>query len=146
MARSGIKGLKQVERNISKVIGGIGSAARKGVTESALDLTRRSVRDAPVDKGDLRGSGHARFGDTEIAKGQADGSVRRTGTAPKDGPIEATVGFGMPYAHKQDQDRELNHPKGGKAGYLSDNFREQAPRYIKHIEEEAKKVVKRGGS
>lgn len=138
------KGFEDVERNLSRLVDRLGAAATKGVEDSALDLLGRAVRDAPVDTGDLRGSGSVTFDGQVIAQGRKDGSITVTGSARPSRTPTAEIGFGVPYAYRQDQDREYRHPRGGKAGYLSDNFRTRGQRYLRHIENEARKVL--GGS
>jgi len=137
-----IRGTREVQRNLARLIDELGQAATEGVEDAALDLLGRAVRDAPVDTGDLRGSGSVIFDGQVIARGDKSGTIRVTGGARPSNNPTAEIGFGVPYAYKQDQDRELRHPRGGKAGYLSDNFRAQGPRYIRHIQDKAKKRLR----
>lgn len=137
-----IRGLKEVQRNLARLIDELGQAATEGVEDAALDLLGRAVRDAPIDTGDLRGSGSVTFNGRVIARGDPSGSARVTDKARASDNPTAVVGFDVPYAFKQDQDRELRHPRGGKAGYLSDNFRTQGPKYLRHIQQKAKKRLR----
>lgn len=92
------------------------AAAEKAVRQAAADLQGRAVRDAPVDTGDLRGSGHA------------------TDPVWVGNKVVARVEFDLPYAKRQHEETEWEHPKGGKAKYLSDNVDEMRPKYIAYIQ------------
>lgn len=137
-----IRGMREVQRNLARLVDELGKAAAEGVEDAALDLLGRAVRDAPVDTGDLRGSGSVTFDGQVIARGDKSGTIRVTGGARPSNNPTAEIGFGVPYAYKQDQDRELRHPRGGKAGYLSDNFRTQGPKYLRHIQQKAQKRLR----
>lgn len=134
-----VKGLRETQRAISDLVRRLDAAATKGVEDVALDLLGRAVADAPVDTGDLRRSGSVVFNGREIAKGIGDGTIQVLGQATPTKKPMAVVGFGVPYAYVQDQDRTFRHPRGGKAGYLSDNFRSREKRYLDHIMVTARK-------
>ena len=80
------------------------------------DLLGKAQREAPVDEGTLRGSGEAK--------------VEEGGDK-----IEVTVSFSTVYAARQHEEVTWNHPKGGKAKYLSDPFRDSRARYMKALED-----------
>lgn len=114
----------------------LGKAAMRGLTDAALDLTRRAVQDAPIDLGDLRGSGSCRIEGTEVATGDKDGGVTVKGSAtapPNATRLEAQIGFTEPYALIQHEKLDWQHPKGGKAKYLEDAYTQNLGRYEQHI-------------
>lgn len=83
--------------------------AEEGVVEGVTELIRgEAIRNAPIDTSHLRGSDFM--------------NVKR-----KNKQFTVTFGFNTPYAAVQDQNTTFNHPKGGKAGYLSDTFRKNIP-------------------
>ena len=137
-----VEGIDNVIRNINRQIGKMKEVSVKGVEDVGLDLLGKAVRDAPVDTGDLRGSGTAAFGDNVIAEGDEDGNIDIVGTASRKAKPEVTVGFGVPYAHRQHEDLEYHHPRGGKAKYLEDPLKQNAKQYVRHIAEKVREVNK----
>lgn len=120
----------------AQVVGQINKGAVKGVQEVAMDLLRRSVRLAPVDTGDLRGSASATVNDTTVAKGTPEGGVEAVaGVQPplKGGRVEGVVKFNEEYALVQHEMVEYEHPRGGQAKYLEQPFLEQQANYREHI-------------
>lgn len=97
----------------------ITNATQDELMECGADLQGRSVQEAPVDTGDLRAN-------CEV----------------KEETLKVTVGYDLPYAMKQHEELDYNHPKGGKAKYLEDPFNESADNYIEHIREKAGGVIK----
>jgi len=116
-------------------------AAVQRMIENTEDLLGRSMRDAPVDEGTLRASGHAavyangravaRRGFREVAdQPEAPEIVERKVVEGGLGDaVVGEVGFNTPYALVQHERLDFNHPKGGKAKYIEDNLKEQASRY-----------------
>jgi len=135
-----ITGLEQVRAQL-RDDGPVGQRVRKavvrGMIENTEDLLGRSMRDAPVAEGTLRGSGHA----TVYVDGKAVARSGFGGTAPTPGVARAgmagavvgEVGFDQPYALIQHERLDYRHPKGGKAKYLEDNLKAQATRYGRHL-------------
>lgn len=137
MARSRVKGLNQTLRMIQQRRDAIVEGVTQGVEDVALDLLGQSAADAPVDTGDLRGSGSLEMGDKQLAKGTGEGGVMPVAKRDKRTPPRASVSFNMPYAETQHDDRTLRHPRGGKAGYLGDNLTQNTQKYIRHIKKKA---------
>ncbi len=107
-------------------------AAVRAMIENTEDLLGRSQRDAPVDEGTLRASGHAAV----YVDGKAVSRSGFEGAPP--GPvveggrrnaIVGEVGFNTPYALVQHERLDFRHPKGGKAKFLEDNLKDRAGRY-----------------
>jgi hypothetical protein len=73
-----------------------------GLNINAAIVNGQAVRDAPVDTGDLRGSGH----------------VEEAKEFGPDGKATARIVFNKPYAAVQHEDQTFKHPRGGKAKYL----------------------------
>lgn len=94
-------------------------AARDSLVESAYDLAEKAAADAPIDKGDLR------------ANAQVDVDNVESG--------EFSVYFDLPYALIQHENLDFNHPGGGKAKYLEDQFNAN---YQKYLDDAAEAVEK----
>jgi len=107
------RGLRDYERKFK-------AAGEAALAKAGLHLLGVATQDAPVKEGTLRGSGSVIVNGKSIATSAGSG---KGGTpASTDSERGVVVGFNVPYAAKQDQDPNLHHPKGGKAGYLSENF------------------------
>lgn len=102
-----------------QVLDAITNAAQDGLMDCGADLQSKSVQEAPVDTGDLRAN-----------------------CAVKEKPLSVVVGYDLPYAMKQHEELEYNHPKGGKAKYLEDPFNENADNYVDRIKERAGDAIK----
>lgn len=114
-----IEGLRELEAKLNKVLSESDTINHKALNDVALDLLGKSIELAPIDKGDLRGSGSAKINDNE-----------------------AIVGFSEPYAVVQHEHTEYSHPRGGEAKYLEKPFRENINKYIKHIADANESVFK----
>jgi len=135
-----IEGLEAVKAQL-RDDGPLGQRVRKalvrGMTEITEDLLGRAMRDAPVDEGTLRGSGHATvYVDGKVvARSGFEGAAPTPGVARAGmaGAVVGEVGFDQPYARIQHERLDYRHPKGGKAKYLEDNLKDQATRYGDHL-------------
>ncbi|AGK98168.1 HK97 gp10 family phage protein [Clostridium pasteurianum] len=128
-----IEGLAELEKNFDKALKEMGVINNKAFTDITLDLLGKSVKEAPVDLGDLRGSGSATINGTTVATGNKEGGINPGGNAQDEEIMQGTVGFSEPYAVKQHEHLEYQHPKGGKAKYLEDPFKANSQNYIDHI-------------
>ncbi len=144
-----LQGIDELSRQLARdgaVWQRVQQAAVRGMTENTEDLLGRAMRDAPVDEGTLRASGHAavyvngravaRRGFREVGAEPVESPEHfemRAGRAIHEGglgdAVVGEVGFNTPYALVQHERLDFNHPKGGKAKYLEDNLKEQADRY-----------------
>jgi hypothetical protein len=135
-------GLKKIQAMFDKKLKDIQGATKEAFTDVILDLTGKAVLLAPVETGDLRGSGKAEINNVTIATGKEDGSIEVTGEAPIAERYEGTVSFGTPYAHYQHEGMEFHHPQGGQAKYLEHPFTINQDKYINHLRDSVKKEVK----
>ena len=108
--------------NIPSVQRMIKQKTKEGMEQVINDLTRRSKQLAPLDTGDLRGSG--------------EGDVREVS-----GEIIGTVSFNKPYAMKQHEDMQFIHPTGGQAKYLEQPLNENRDRYKDFIKNKIREVT-----
>ncbi len=103
-----------------KISSGIFNAVKQAVNTCAADLQSKSVKQAPIDTGDLR----------------SNCSVSLTSSINN---VSATVGYDLPYAIVQHERLDFNHPKGGKAKYLEDPYNENKNSYADYIKNAVKK-------
>jgi hypothetical protein len=139
-----LEGLEKVTRELNSRLKKIKTVSAKGLADVCLDCLGRSVERAPVDLGDLRGSGYAKLNGRTIAKGSPDGGVSSMGSASASGveKLEGVIGFEEPYALKQHEDLTLNHPKGGEAKYLEKTLDENMEKYINYLAGEVKNSIR----
>ncbi|MGF9711718.1 hypothetical protein [Paenibacillus naphthalenovorans] len=136
-----LKGLKEAQKAFQKRVDQLEDYTSKAFTEIILDLTGKSVALAPVDNGDLRGSGKGEINGVVIAEGEKNGSIKAKGEAPEAEKLEGIVSFNTPYALRQHEELTWNHPQGGQAKYLEQPFVQNQNKYIKHLADSVKKAV-----
>jgi hypothetical protein len=135
---------RAIQDKLDKVTEGIKGATAQAVTDVAVDCISRAVERAPVEFGDLRGSGYASVNGTTVATGNDDGTVSVAGTpdATADGSAVAEIGFAAPYAFVQHEHVEFNHPLGGEAKYLESVVVENSGRWKKHLADSVRKGLR----
>jgi hypothetical protein len=131
--------LKDIQAKLDKITTDVPKATVKAVADVAIDCIGRAVERAPVELGDLRGSGYATVNQQQVARGNADGSITSGGApAPSgDGTVEAEIGFTAPYALVQHEHVEFEHPLGGEAKYLESVIVERSAAWKKHLADSA---------
>jgi hypothetical protein len=118
-----LKGLKKVQAVFDAKLKEIeGVVSEEAIKDVAFDLLGKAKLLAPIDTGDLRGSGFVEF--VETTNG-----------------IGAIIGFSTPYAVRQHEELDYHHPQGGQAKYLEQPFKENTQRYVKHLADSVKKAV-----
>jgi hypothetical protein len=95
----------------------------KALFECAQDLKSKSMKEAPIKDGFLRGS-------CDIDAEQ---------TANKS---ETVVFYAEEYALRQHEELNYRHPQGGKAKYLEDPFKANVNRYENDIKEAVSNALK----
>ncbi len=100
----------------------VAAAGRRALKKSALDLQGRSADEAPIDVGDLKGN--AGIDDSKL--GTDD---------------EIFVGYSLPYALRQHEELDFDHPRGGNAKYLENPFRANIKRYERFIAKSVNEVT-----
>lgn len=115
-----LEGLKELEKNFNNLLSKMDKVNHDALQKAAIDLLGKAIDLAPVDKGDLRGSG----------------------TVKPDGDNAVDIGFTEPYAVYQHEHTEFKHPKGGQAKYLEQPFRQNTPKYIDDIAEVNRDALK----
>lgn len=122
--------------------------AERAAKKTGLWLLNAAVNDAPVNIGLLRSSASVFFdGALLMAAPNIATEEQPRHPSQAEGPknknsIMVVVGFNTHYAAENDTDRSRFHPKGGKAGYLTDNFAKANVIYERFLKAEYKGLVK----
>lgn len=106
-----------------KAIKIVDRVAREALMQVAQDLKAKSIDQAPLDTGDLRGSCKVTESQSETAN-------------------EVKVAYGTEYAIRQHEETTYRHPKGGKAKYLEDPYKSNVARYEKHVKNAIENALK----
>lgn len=104
-------GIDAVQRNLNSMFEQIEDLIPRALTDVGLDLLGKAKLLAPIDTGDLRGTGAMNIESNKTA----------------------VIGFTEPYALRQHESMEFHHPLGGQAKYLEQPFKENLQRYVQHI-------------
>jgi hypothetical protein len=136
--------MAHIQRQFDRITERVADTTVEAGAEVALDCLGRSGERAPVDTGDLRGSGFAEVNQATVAMGNEDGSISVLGTPgqPAGNEIEAAVGFTAPHAFVQHEHTEFNHPKGGQAKFLESVVVENGPKWGKYLADAARKGLR----
>lgn len=113
-----VLGVSDAVSELNKRISKVKLYTPQAMRDIGQDLLGKSVERAPVDEGDLRGSGFS----------EVDG-------------LTTTVGFTAVYALRQHEETQYNHPQGGEAKYLENPMNENMSRYVKYLEDSTKRAV-----
>lgn len=116
-----------MSRRADAIEAAVEEAAFGALGRIGLDLEGAAVRDAPIEEGTLRGSAESRV--EAIAGGGA----------------QVVVSFNTPYAARQHEELDWDHPRGGKARYLGDQLKARTPRYLTVIADAVRDAVRRAG-
>ena len=107
-----IEGLSELNAKLAQLARIAPETAKSELADIALDLAGECSDAAPVDLGDLRG---------DLANPR------------KEGDMDWKVGSDLPYAARQHEHTEYNHPRGGEAKFLEKSFNENQQNYIDEI-------------
>lgn len=118
-----IDGMDELNALLSKMPASVNAAVQKELKTALLDLQGKAQELAPVDTGALRGS----------AKSDA--------TINGFNQIGGYVSFDEPYATRQHEELDYNHPKGGQAKYLQQPLQGNIQKYISGIGDKTRKAV-----
>ena len=86
-------------------------AAIQALGVCGSDLQRKSAEQAPIETGDLRAN-------CSVSPVQQEGEK-----------VFVTVGYNLVYARVQHERLDFRHPRGGKAKFLEDPYKENVTRY-----------------
>jgi hypothetical protein len=128
-------GLLEAQERVNRVLRFIGKATRVQLIEFGLAVLGTAVRNAPVDKGDMRAAMTLEVNGRVWAEGQSDGGIRVLGSGdPGDGPTIIRIGTaGIVYALVQHEVLTFVHPKGGGPKFLENALNEHLPTLLSKI-------------
>lgn len=124
-----LAGLSDVLKELQDSVDGLISGSAQGLADAALYVLGESALRAPVDTGDLRGSGYVELDGQTFARGDASGAALVVGGAPEEA-TRAEIGFASKYAANQHEHVEYDHPRGGEAKYLESVLVEESERIL----------------
>lgn len=114
-----VEGVNETLAWLKRIRTNIKTNVQKAVIENALDLQQKSQDSAPIKEGHLRASAYTTINN-----------------------LSATVGFKEPYAHRQHEHEEYNHPKGGQAKYLTTPLKQNNKKYTDNIKDAVIDAIK----
>ncbi len=128
---------KKVEKVVQEV-------AMKALMTGGEAILTEAINEAPVETGTLRRSGTVTKGglpDTEQVYDDAQAGTRQEQGQELGKEQAVYVSFNTPYARRQHEELDWEHPRGGKAKYLEDPFRRNKSKVLKHAERQIKKAL-----
>ena len=123
-------------------------AGLKALRTGAEAILTEAIDEAPIDTGTLRRSGTVTVGG--LPGGEQVYEAAESGTEMKDAfpnkigkEKAAYISFNTPYARRQHEELDYEHPRGGKAKYLETPFNANKKKVIKYAERKIKEALKR---
>ena len=123
-------------------------AGIKALRTGAEAILTEAIDETPVDTGTLRRSGTVTVG--ELPDGERVFEAAEAGNEMKDafpgksGKEKAVyLSFNTPYARRQHEELDYNHPRGGKAKYLEDPFNRNKKKVLQYAEKQVKKALEK---
>ena len=130
-------------------------AGLKALRTGAEAILTEAINAAPVDTGTLRRSGTVTVGNLPKNPGQIYQDARpvEEGGQEKEhkdafpepiGKEKAVyISFNTPYARRQHEELDYEHPRGGKAKYLEDPFNRNKKKVLQYAEKQVKKALEK---
>ena len=123
-------------------------AGIKALRTGAEAILTEAIDEAPIDTGTLRRSGTVTVG--KLPDGERVFEAAEAGNEMKDafpekiGKEKAVyISFSTPYARRQHEELEYEHPLGGKAKYLEDPFNRNKQKVLKYADKQTKKTLEK---
>jgi hypothetical protein len=122
-------------------------AALKALRTGAEAILTEAIDEAPIDTGTLRRSGTVTVGKlpdgARVFEAAEAGNEMKDAFPGKIGKEKAVyLSFNTPYARRQHEELDYNHPRGGKAKYLEDPFNRLKKKVVKMAELRIKKALR----
>ncbi len=123
-------------------------AALKALRTGAEAILTEAIDEAPIDTGTLRRSGTVTVGklpdSARIYEAAESGNEMKDAFTEKIGKEKAVyISFNTPYARRQHEELDYEHPRGGKAKYLETPFNANKKKVIKYAERKIKEALRR---
>jgi len=123
-------------------------AGLKALCEGAEAILTEAIDETPVETGTLRRSGTVTVGalpDSEQVFEDARAGTEQEQGQEKGREQAVYVSFNTPYARRQHEELDYEHPKGGKAKYLEDPFLRNKTKVLKYVEAQIRKILRSEG-
>jgi len=123
-------------------------AALKALRTGAEAILTEAIDETPIDTGTLRRSGTVTVG--ALPDGEQVYEAAESGTEMKDafsdkiGKERAVyISFNTPYARRQHEELDYEHPRGGKAKYLETPFNANKKKVLQYAKKQVKKALEK---
>jgi len=122
-------------------------AALKALRTGAEAILTEAIDEAPIDTGTLRRSGTVTVGGlpdgAQVYEAAESGTEMKDAFPDKIGKEKTVyISFNTPYALRQHEELDYEHPRGGKAKYLEDTFNRNKQKVLKYVDLQVKKALK----
>jgi len=122
-------------------------AGLKALRTGAEAILTEAIDEAPIDTGTLRRSGTVTVGklpdSARIYEAAESGNEMKDAFTEKIGKEKAVyISFNTPYARRQHEELDYEHPRGGKAKYLEDPFNRNKEKVLKYADKQIRKALK----
>jgi hypothetical protein len=123
-------------------------AGLKALRTGAEAILTEAIDETPIDTGTLRRSGTVTVGalpdGAQVYEAAESGSDMKDAFPGPEGKEKAVyISFNTPYARRQHEELDYNHPLGGKAKYLEDPFNRNKEKVLQYAEKQVKKALEK---
>ena len=123
------------------------TAGLKALRTGAEAILTEAIDETPIDTGTLRRSGTVTVGklpdSARIYEAAESGNEMKDAFPENIGKEKAVyISFNTPYARRQHEELDYEHPRGGKAKYLEDSFNRNKQKVLKYVDLQVKKALK----
>jgi hypothetical protein len=123
-------------------------AGLKALRTGAEAILTEAIDETPFESGTLRRSGTVTVGGlpdgAQVYEAAESGSDMRNAFPEKTGKEKAVyISFNTPYARRQHEELDYEHPRGGKAKYLEDPFNRNKKKVLQYAEKQVKKALEK---
>jgi hypothetical protein len=122
-------------------------AGLKALRTGAEAILTEAIDETPIDTGTLRRSGTVTVGalpdGAQVYEAAESGRDMKDAFPGPEGKEKAVyISFNTPYARRQHEELDYEHPRGGKAKYLEDPFNRNKKKVLKYADKQIRKALK----
>ena len=122
-------------------------AGLKALWTGAGAILTEAIDETPFESGTLRRSGTVTIGGLPdgaqvYAAAEAGNEMKDAFTGPVGQEKAVYISFNTPYARRQHEELDYNHPRGGKAKYLEDPFNRNKEKVLKYADKQIREALK----
>jgi len=122
-------------------------AGIKALQTGAEAILTEAIDETPIDTGTLRRSGTVTVGklpdSARIYEAAEAGNEMKDAFPEPVGKEKAVyISFNTPYARRQHEELDYEHPRGGKAKYLETPFNANKKKVLKYADKQIRKALK----